>query len=121
MSQSNLKQLLKGVVAPLMLFIIGELPTHGYQIGKELDKRSYGYFKLAESTIYSALRRLEGEGLVLSSWQQVSGRQRRRRYELTERGRQILSASLVELQRFFNAASKIMGYQQSASIYLRRP
>jgi len=116
MSRHHVEQLLRGVVQPLLLFIIGELPMHGYRIVKELDKRSSGYFNLTESTVYSALRRLENKGLVLSSWQQVSGRQRRRQYELTERGRQILDTSLVELQRFFNAAGKVMGYQQSKYI-----
>jgi len=89
---------------------------HGYRIVKELEKRSSGYFNLTESTVYSALRRLENEGLVLSSWQQVSGRQRRRYYELTEKGRQILAANLAEWRRFSDAASKIMGYQQSKYI-----
>jgi len=76
MSQSYVRQLLRGVVEPLLLFIIDELPMHGYEIAKELDRRSQGYFDLTASTIYSALRRLESRGLVLSSWQQVARKQR---------------------------------------------
>lgn len=92
----------------MMLFIIGELPTHGYQIAKELEKRSSGYFRLTGSTVYSALRRLEDEGLVLSSWQQVAQRQKRRCYHLTEKGHQILAEKLTEWQRFCIAADKIV-------------
>lgn len=110
MSQSHLEQLLRGVVEPLMLFIIGELPMHGYRIAKELERRSSGYFKLTESTVYSALRRLEREGLVLSSWQLVAKKQKRRCYELTEKGRQILAKKLAEWQRFSNATSKVISY-----------
>jgi Predicted transcriptional regulators len=108
MSQSYVRELLRGVVEPLLLFLIAELPMYGYQIIKELDRRSQGYFKFRESTIYSALRRLEGEGLVLSSWQQTQ-RQKRRCYELTEKGYQILTGKLGEWQTFHRAVSRVVG------------
>jgi DNA-binding PadR family transcriptional regulator len=110
MSQFYVRELLRGVVEPLLLFLISDVPMHGYQIAKELEKRSQGYFKFNGSTIYSALHRLESEGLVLSSWQQVARRQRRRCYELTEKGRQILAKKLVELQRFYTAAGRVISY-----------
>jgi len=109
MSQSYVRELLKGVIEPLLLFVINELPMHGYQIDKELEKRSQGYFKLATSTIYSALRRLENRGLILSSWQQVARRQRRRCYELTEKGRRILAEELTQWQEFHGATGKVIG------------
>ena len=108
MAQSYLHELLRGVVEPLLLFLIAELPMHGYQIIKELEERSEGYLKLKGSTTYSALRRLEKEGLVLSSWQQVAQKQRRRCYELTDRGRQILKRELSDWQDFYIAVSKIV-------------
>ena len=108
MPQVYLRELLRGVVEPLLLFLIAEVPTHGYQIIKELEKRSQGYFQLQGSTIYSALRRLEKEGLVLSSWQQVAQKQRRRCYELTDRGRQILKSELSDWQDFYIAVSKVV-------------
>ncbi len=108
MSRSHLEQLLKGVVEYLILSVIGELSIHGYQITKELERRSSGYFRLAGSTVYSALRRLEKEGLVLSSWQRVAKRQYRRCYELTEKGRQILDVSWDEWRKFSSATSKII-------------
>ena len=111
MVRSHLEQLLRGVVQPLILFIIGELPMHGYRLAKELEKRSSGYFRLTGSTVYSALRRLEMEGLVLSSWQQAANNQRRRCYELTEKGRQVLAANLAELRRFSSAASEVLNHQ----------
>ena len=108
MSQSYLRELLRGVVEPLLLFLIAELPMHGYQIIKELERRSQGYLKFKGSTIYSALRRLEKDELVLSSWQQVARKQSRRCYKLTERGRRILDTKLDEWQKFYIAISKII-------------
>jgi len=101
-------QLLRGVVEPLMLFIIAELPSHGYRIAKEIEARSSGYFKLTASTVYSALRRLEEDGLVLSAWQSAANSPRRRYYYLTEKGKEILGTKLSEWERFSSAAEQVM-------------
>lgn len=108
MYQSYVEQLLRGVVEPLLLFIIDELPLHGYGIARELEQRSQGYFNLTASTLYSALRRLEGRGLVLSSWQQVARNQKRRCYELTEKGRQVLAEEVAQWQKFLGATDKVI-------------
>ena len=110
MSRSYVEQSLRGVVEPLLLFIIAELPIHGYEIARELERRSEGYFKLTASTLYSALRRLESRGLVSSSWQLVT-KQRRRYYELTEKGRQILAEELAQWEKFFGATDKVIDSQ----------
>ena len=110
MARSYVYQSLRGVVEPLLLFIIGELPIHGYEIARELERRSEGYFDLTASTLYSALRRLESRGLVSSSWQQIS-KQKRRCYELTEKGRQILAEELTQWQKFFGATERVIDSQ----------
>jgi PadR family transcriptional regulator PadR len=110
MAKSYVRLLLRGVVEPLLLFIIGELPIHGYEIARELERRSEGYFDLTTSTLYSALRRLEHRGLVLSSWQQIS-RQKRRCYQLTEKGRQILAEELAQWEQFLGATDRVIDSQ----------
>lgn len=107
MYSTYVKELLRGTIEPLLLFLIAELPMHGYQLIKELEKRSQGYFRFRASTIYSALRRLEKKGLLLSSWEQVAQRQKRRCYELTEKGHRILEGELSEWQRFYGAISRV--------------
>ena len=108
MSQSYVRELLRGTVEPLLLFLISELPIHGYQIIKELESRSQGYFQVTGSTIYSALRRMEEEGMVLSYWQQVAHRQKRRYYVLTDSGRQFLDRKVMEWQKFYSAVEEIV-------------
>jgi hypothetical protein len=39
-----IEQLIKGVTEPLLLYLINEVPTYGYNIIKELEKRTTGYF-----------------------------------------------------------------------------
>jgi len=104
-----IQQLIKGVTEAILLYLINELPMYGYQIIKELEKRTTGYFKLKGGTIYPVLRRLEGKGLVKSRWQQITERQRRRYYEITDKGRQFLASRLAEWKDFSTAVSMLMG------------
>ena len=103
-----IRQLIKGVTEAILLYLISELPMYGYQIIKELEKRTTGYFKLKGGTIYPVLRRLEGKGLVKSRWQQITERQRRRYYEITDKGRQFLADRLAEWRDFSTAVSILM-------------
>ncbi len=82
---------------------------YGYQIIGELERRTTGYFKLRGGTIYPMLRRLEDKGLVKSRWRQITERQRRRYYEITDKGRQLLADRLVEWKDFSTAVSMLMG------------
>jgi PadR family transcriptional regulator PadR len=85
-------ELMKGNVDSLLLCLIGQQPMYGYQIIKELKKRSQGYFKFKEGTLYPALHRLERTGLIQGQWQALPSGQQRKYYRITDKG----LASLVE-------------------------
>ena len=104
-----IRQLMKGVTEAILLYLINEIPMYGYQIIKELEKRTTGYLRLKGGTIYPALQRLEGKGLVKSRWQQITERQRRRYYEITDKGRQFLADKLADWKEFSTAVSMLMG------------
>ena len=59
---NDIKQLIKGATEPLLLYLINEIPMYGYQIIRELERRTTGYFKLRGGTIYPMLHRLEDKG-----------------------------------------------------------
>jgi hypothetical protein len=56
------RELLKGSTETLILFLVSEVPIYGYQLVKEMEIRSSGYFHLKEGTLYPALHRLERDG-----------------------------------------------------------
>ena len=58
------KELLKGSTETLILSLLTEESMYGYQLVKEMEFRSSGYFQLKEGTLYPALHRLERDGLV---------------------------------------------------------
>lgn len=102
------QELLKGNTDTLLLALLQNEPMYGYQIVKEVEKRSSGYFAFKEGTLYPALHRLERAKLVEGRWEENPGSVRRRYYLITERGRQALADRLSEWQRFSRAMDSVM-------------
>ena len=77
-------------------------PLHGYGIIQEVGRLSDGRTQLRVGTLYGALDRLSGEGLlVLDREETVSGRLRRY-YRLTDAGAQVRAE---EAERFARQAA----------------
>ena len=81
---------------------------YGYQIIKELERRSQGYFKFKEGTLYPALHRLEKAGLILGKWQMPPNGRPRRYYYITAKGRSKLAVERIQWQDFLNAMNLII-------------
>ena len=100
--------LIKGSTESLLLGLIGQQPMYGYQIIKELERQSQGYFKFKEGTLYPALHRLEKAGLVAGEWQMLPGGRQRRYYYITDKGYQRLVAHRNQWQDFLTAMNLII-------------
>ena len=82
------QQLKKGVLEMLVLRLICEKPTYGYELLSRLKEESGGRFALKEGTLYPILYRLEDDGLIVARWSQGEGRSAPKKYyEATEAGR----------------------------------
>ena len=101
------RELIRGSADSLLLSLIGQQSMYGYQIIKELEKRSQGYFKFKEGTLYPALHRLEKAGLILGKWQLLSNSRPRRYYHITAKGRSKLVTERVQWQDFLKAMNLI--------------
>jgi PadR family transcriptional regulator PadR len=102
------RELMKGSVDSLLLCLLGQEPMYGYQIIKELEDRSQGYFRYKEGTLYPALHRLEKAGLLSAHWQNTAGGRQRRYYHLTEKGRRILVEKRSQWTDFLVAMNAII-------------
>lgn len=100
-------EVLKGHLDLLLLATVAVRPLHGYAIVEALRDRSDGAFALSEGTVYPALYRLEGAGLLASRWE-GDGKRRRRVYSLTSRGRRKLEAQRREWQSFVAAVEAVI-------------
>ncbi|MFC1920276.1 PadR family transcriptional regulator [Chloroflexota bacterium] len=101
-------ELVKNNTESLLLFLIGQQPMYGYQIIKELENKSQGYFKFKEGTLYPALHRLEKTGLIEGRWQAITSGRRRRYYYITEKGMQLLAEKKTEWLDFLKAMNLII-------------
>ena len=102
------QELLKGNTETLLLALLEVEPMYGYQMAKEVEERSSGYFGFKEGTLYPALHRLERDKLVEGNWQDTPSRLRRRYYRITAKGRQALVDRFKEWQRFSHAMNSVM-------------
>jgi len=100
-------ELIKGGSDSLLLCLLEQEPMYGYQIIKQLDVKSRGYFKFKEGTLYPALHRLEKSGLVLGKWQMLPNGRQRRYYYITAKGRSKLAVEKNQWQDFVNATKLI--------------
>ena len=91
----------------LLLATLERGPLHGYAVVERLRESSDGAFDLAEGTVYPALYRLEGAGLLRSAWTIGKGR-RRRVYRLTRRGRSELARERREWTSFSKAVRAVI-------------
>ena len=85
------------------LFILQAL-AQGHRFGFDIMDAT----ELPSGTVYPALRRLEAQGLVVSTWEddeeaRRANRPRRRNYQLTKAGR----AQLAEAEARYRAVSKL--------------
>lgn len=102
------RDLMKGSTDSLLLYLMSQQPMYGYQIIKELEKKSQGYFKFKEGTLYPALHRLERAGLILGKWQVLPGERQRRYYHITDKGRSTLLEKRNQWQHFLAAMNLVL-------------
>jgi PadR family transcriptional regulator PadR len=98
----------KGSSNYLLLSLLEQQPMYGYQIVKELETRSEGYFIFKEGTLYPALHRLEKAGLVSGNWRMLSNGRGRRYYHITARGEAKLAQEKTQWQDFLKAVRLIL-------------
>lgn len=77
-------QLLRGVLPMLILSLLGERESYGYDLVERL--RSLGLAGLATGAVYPVLSRFERDGLLTSYTQKSLSGPARKYYALTEQG-----------------------------------
>lgn len=81
---------------------------YGYELIKEMERRSRGYFRFKEGTLYPALHRLEKDGLIGGYWQRLPNGQERRYYTITPKGDASLRERASRWQGFADAVNWVL-------------
>lgn len=90
----------------LVLAALADGPKHGYALIHEASVLSGGRVELKVGTLYAALDRLGGLGLVAASGEEIVDGRLRRYYSLTELGAESLEAEARRMKSNADSALK---------------
>jgi len=83
-------ELLPGTLDLLILKAVSLGPQHGYGVLLRIEQISRGHLPVQQGTLYPALYRLEGRGLLSTEWGTSRNNRRAKFYSLTPAGRKQL-------------------------------
>lgn len=81
--------LLRGHTDTIVLKILMDGDSYGYEIYKKIIEKSEGAYELKEATLYSSFRRLEKDGSITSYWGDETLGGRRKYYKITPLGENV--------------------------------
>lgn len=104
----DINQIRKGILKILVLKLLSDEKKYGYELLVEMDKKSNGFFKVKEGTLYPILYKLEDNGFVTSKWEFPNDRVKAKKYYfITPTGKQ----ELTDLIDFWNSlVEKVQGF-----------
>lgn len=102
------KELIKGSTTILILSLLARKQLYGYEMIKEIEKRSSGVFSFKEGTIYPILHSLESEGMIESYWDDNESRRKRKYYRITSSGKSCLEEKQQEWAVFRSAVDRVL-------------
>lgn len=79
---------IRGYNDTMILYLLLEAPSYGYEISKQIKKLSDEKYMIKETTLYSAFTRMEKNGYIESFYDDAENGKRRTYYRITEAGRE---------------------------------
>lgn len=79
--------MIRGHTETIILKQLLDRDSYGYEINKAIQEKTENQYELKEATLYTAFRRLEQAGYILSYWGNETTGARRRYYSITAEGR----------------------------------
>ncbi|MDY0237102.1 MAG: helix-turn-helix transcriptional regulator [Gudongella sp.] len=99
------REQLKTLTEPMYyILLILSQPQHGYGIMQEVERLTKGRVKIGAGTLYNLLSRFEEENIII----QLSEKDRRKTYTLTDKGLNILKDEYQRLKQLLSDASGLL-------------
>lgn len=103
------RDLLPGTLDMLVLRTLSLGTLHGYAIAQHIEKSSDEVFQLDQGSLYPALERLQGSGLVTSKWGKSPTGRKARYYTITASGRRRLGEEISRFDAVMGAIARVLG------------
>ena len=103
----------KGSAELLILSALDDGQLHGYDIAREISRRSGGLLVFHVASLYPLLYKLEDREWIQGRWVEKAGQRRRRYYKLTAEGRRMLARQRSRWEAFITALTKAAGLKHA--------
>ncbi|WP_217586110.1 PadR family transcriptional regulator [Lentibacillus saliphilus] len=107
------RELVKGSTSLLVLQLLNERDMYGYELVKEMDRRSEHHLQMKEGTLYPALHKLEKQAYVEHYWKEQPKGPARKYYRITPEGELILEERTNEWYRYVKMMNNLIGRSES--------
>ena len=77
-------------------------PNHGYGVVQTVERLTDGELRLAPGTMYGSLSKMEKDGVIRF----VREEEKRKIYEITEIGREVLSLEMRRIRRLYQTVGE---------------
>lgn len=104
----NETELLQGTMDLLILKAVSLGPLHGYGVLLRIQQISQDKLQIQQGSLYTALYRLEHQGLLTFEWGVSDNNRKAKFYRLTVAGRRRLKEELAYWQRLSQAISIVI-------------
>src|SRR5919112_6619474 len=96
----------KGSAELLILASLEDGQLHGYDIAREIARRSDGLLTFHVASLYPLLYKLEDRNWIAGRWVEKAGQRRRRCYRLTAAGKKVLATQRRRWSAFVQALTQ---------------
>jgi transcriptional regulator len=103
------RDLLPGTLDMLVLRTLSLGDLHGYAIAQHIEKSSNDVFQLEQGSLYPALERLLGAGLVTAKWGTSPTGRKARYYTITASGKRRLGEEITTFDAQMQAIARVLG------------
>ncbi|MFI5232921.1 MAG: PadR family transcriptional regulator [Gemmatimonadales bacterium] len=98
----------QGTLDMLILKALSLQPEHGWGIGERIRQISRDLLFVNQGSLYPALHRLEGRGLLAAEWGPSEDNRNAKYYRLTAAGRRALEKERAGWEQFMHAVQRVM-------------
>lgn len=107
------RELVKGSTSLLVLQLLNERDMYGYELVKEMARRSDQTLQMKEGTLYPALHKMEKQTYIAHYWKHQEKGPARKYYRITEEGKEILAERTSEWHRYVQVINSLIGRNET--------
>jgi len=92
----------------LILAVLRDGSRHGYEIAREVERRSGNHLTFNDGTLYPLLHELENRGYIKSHWEGAPGERQKRVYDILDLGLGELERKIALWRKYASSIEQVL-------------